>query len=350
MCKSRPFKNKKISLDEYSELNFGIGPRTQLEKHGIPVLQNLPVGQKLYDHLTFVGLTYTLNESIVAQQEDLTKLKTITDYLSEGGGPLSGFGGVEVFTYIKTTESKEKKKKYPDIELIFIGGNMGTDLGLIHRRTFRITDEIYDAVWKPLENKPAIMILPMLLHPKSFGYVELQSKSPFDYPKLHGNFFTDAEGHDIKTFVAAIREAQRIARSPSMQRYDAKLHSVPIPGCGHFRFDSDEYWECAVRHTSPTLHHQVSTCKMGPNHDPEAVVDSKLRVYGVKNLRVADCSVIPMPLSAHTNTPSIMIGEKASDLIKDEWLNKVDGRKIDIRYAQTRISDYPDLDQNSNEL
>lgn len=68
-----------------------------------------------------------------------------------------------------------------------------------------------------------------------------------------------------------------------------------------------------------TLHHQISTCKMGPSTDMEAVVDHRLRVHGIKNLRVADASIIPVTLSAHTNAPCIMIGERLSDILKDDW-------------------------------
>lgn len=90
-------------------------------------------------------------------------------------------------------------------------------------------------------------------------------------------------------------------------------------GCENFEFDSDPYWECALRSMTSTLHHQISTCKMGPPDDAEAVVDHRLRVYGIKNLRVVDTSVIPVTLSAHTSAPGMMIGEKAADIIKEDW-------------------------------
>lgn len=90
-------------------------------------------------------------------------------------------------------------------------------------------------------------------------------------------------------------------------------------GCEAHIFNSDDYWICAIRAVSSTLWHQVSTCKMGPPNDTEAVVDNELRIYGVKNLRVADTSVVPVTLTAHTVLPSYMIGEKASDLLKSSW-------------------------------
>lgn len=126
---------------------------------------------------------------------------------------------------------------------------------------------------------------------------------------------------------------------PSMQKYGAKPYDTKIPGCEGHVFDTDEYWECALRHVTATLHHQVATCKMGPSSDPEAVVDHKLRVYGISNLRVADTSIIPMPVTAHTNVPAFMVGEKCADMIKADWenaessLNRKDPRNVDF-YAQ----------------
>lgn len=90
-------------------------------------------------------------------------------------------------------------------------------------------------------------------------------------------------------------------------------------GCENFIFDTDDYWECALRSMTVTLHHQIATCKMGPSTDIEAIVDHRLRVHGIKNLRVADTSVIPVTLSAHTNAPGIMIGERLSDFLKADW-------------------------------
>lgn len=97
------------------------------------------------------------------------------------------------------------------------------------------------------------------------------------------------------------------------------MHRVPFLGCEHLQFASDPYWECVIRRTATTLGHQVGTCKMGPPDDPDAVVDPRLRVYGVKGLRVVDGSVMPNIVAGHTNAVVYMIGEKAADLIKEDW-------------------------------
>ncbi|CAH0548915.1 unnamed protein product [Brassicogethes aeneus] len=310
----------------------GIGPKEHLQELDIPLVKDLPVGQKLYDHLTFFGQVFTVNQSIVNLQKAVTQPSAFVELLFKGRGPLTSLGGVEALAYIKTNVSRDPDPSFPDVEIIFVGGSLSTDNGDFYRKTFKVSDEIYNAVFGPLENGFTWMGIPMLVHPRSVGYLKLKSKNPYHWPKFYGNYFTDPENLDIKTFIAAIREVQRISDSPSMQKYGSTLVTTKIPGCQHHTFNSDEYWECSLRHISATLHHQVATCKMGPSHDPEAVVDSKLRVYGVKRLRVVDSSVIPMPPTAHTNAPSVMIGEKASDLIKEDWIKaKGNIRSKDIR-------------------
>lgn len=300
----------------------GIGPKQHLDELGIRVLHNLPVGKKLYDHLTFTGLTFTVNQSIVMLQSDLYVPKYALEFFTNNSGPLTTLGGVEALAYVRTSISKHPSKTYPDMELIFVSGHFSTDQGQFYRKTFRVTDELYNAIWKQLENSHVLTIFPMLVHPKSYGFLKLKSKNPFHWPKFYGNFLTHPD--DVKTFIESIRIAQNIVlKTKAFQKYGAQLVTTPIPGCKKYRFDSDQYWECALRHLSTTLHHQVATCKMGPQHDPEAVVNHKLQVYGVKNLRVADTSVIPIPLTAHTNVPAFMVGEKAADLIKEEWSDVV---------------------------
>lgn len=79
---------------------------------------------------------------------------------------------------------------------------------------------------------------------------------------------------------------------------------------------------CAARQVTTNLHHQSGTCKMGPPSDPTSVVDSNLKVIGIENLRVVDCSIMPTVPASHTNAPAMMIAEKAADLIKATWLSR----------------------------
>ncbi|XP_018569546.1 glucose dehydrogenase [FAD, quinone]-like [Anoplophora glabripennis] len=296
----------------------GVGPKNHIRELGIPLIQDLPVGQTLYDHIAYLPLIFRINETMIPSTQALEPIESLK-WLINGTGVLSSLGGVEALAYIKTDASKEVED-YPDIELILASiGSLQYDFGLISRPELRIRQDVYDDYFRPLENKPCYSILTMLLHPKSKGHLKLKSHDPFDPPLLYGNYFSDSENHDMKTILSAVRYSQRLSRTKAFQKYGATMYDKPVPGCENHVFDSDPYWECALKTMTTTLHHQVSTCKMGPPNDTEAVVDNRLRVYGVRSLRVVDTSVIPVTLSAHTSAPGMMIGEKASDIIKQDW-------------------------------
>lgn len=297
----------------------GIGPKKHLQELGISVLQDLRVGETMYDHICYPGLAFTVNitDATIIFDKLLNPIYTAQWFIGEG--PLTDLGGVAALGYIKTNKSKEKID-YADIEIIFVGGALSSDYGSGVRRGMDITDKIYNTLFKTLENRQVWTAFPMLVHPKSKGYIKLKDKNPFHWPLLYGNYFTDPDNQDIDTMVEGIKEIIRISRSPAMQSVGSTLSNIPLPGCDDKVIGSDEYWRCTVRYLTATLHHQIATCKMGPRNDSEAIVDSNLRVYGINGLRVADCSIIPFPITAHTNAPAIMIGEKAADLLKNDWL------------------------------
>lgn len=111
-----------------------------------------------------------------------------------------------------------------------------------------------------------------------------------------------------------------LSKTKAFQKYGSKLHETPMYGCRHLDFGTDEYWACCIETMTMQMHHQSGTCKMGPESDRNAVVDSQLRVYGVNKLRVIDCSIMPTITGAHTVAPAYMIGEKGADLVKSTWL------------------------------
>lgn len=299
----------------------GIGPKDHLSNVGIPVIEDLPVGRVLYDHITFPGVIFSLNTTNVSIIEArATNLKSIFQYLQFGDNVVSTIGGVEGIGYIKTPVSRDPED-VPDIELISIGGSLVSDGGnggsKATRRGMSISDETFDAAFGSIDNTDTWSAFPMLLHPKSRGYMELRNNNPFSYPKLYGNYLTHPQ--DVETFIAAIRHIIALASTPAFQKFGATLHTALYPTCRNFIFNSDAYWECAVRTLTATLHHQIATCRMGPPDDDLAVVDPELRVYGTAGLRVVDTSIIPRTTAAHTHAPGVMIGEKAADLIKETW-------------------------------
>ncbi|KAJ2942831.1 hypothetical protein O0L34_g15019 [Tuta absoluta] len=295
----------------------GIGPKEHLESMSIPVIQNLKVGESLYDHLSFPALAFTLNTSrltIVEKRE--ASIQNVITWDHYGEGSMSSIAGVETIGYIKTNESEEIGD-YPDIELLGTCASLASDEGNLVAKGIHLADWLYKDVYKPIQTTESFTILFMLLHPKSKGHLKLRSTNPFDDPMMYGNYLTHPK--DVATSIAAIRYILKLVDTPSFQKYGAKLHTKKFPNCRQYTFGSDNYWECAIRTVTATLHHQIATCKMGPYSDPEAVVDPELRVYGVSNLRVVDSSVIPRTIVAHTNAPAIMIGEKGADMIKRSW-------------------------------
>lgn len=99
---------------------------------------------------------------------------------------------------------------------------------------------------------------------------------------------------------------------------------LPLPHCHKHTYDSDAYWKCYSRSIGTTLYHPAGTAKMGPSSDKDAVVDSHLRVHGIKGLRVIDASIMPLVISGNTNAPTMMIGERGSDFIKEDYKVKHD--------------------------
>ncbi|XP_030752917.1 glucose dehydrogenase [FAD, quinone]-like [Sitophilus oryzae] len=292
----------------------GIGPSKHLKQLGIPVLSNLRVGFNLMDHIAIGGLTFLINEPVSLKTEKIMNLKNLKDYLNRRQGPLTIPGGCEVLVF-HDFDHPNDPDGYPDMELLFQGGSIVSDISL--RKDFGITDEIYNAVYKPIESKDSFMVFPMLLRPKSKGRLMLKNANYKTKPFIFPNYFADPK--DMETMIKGVRLVLNITSEPALQALGAKLHNIPIPQCADRPFGSDAYFECMARHFTFTIYHQSGTCKMGPKTDKRAVVDPRLKVYGIQGLRVMDASVIPEIPAAHTNAPTFLIAEKGSDMIKQDW-------------------------------
>lgn len=273
----------------------GIGPKNHLNQFGIETVANLAVGYNLMDHIAPGALTFLVN-STSYRIDDLMNLNLIKDYVFQMAGPIGSAGAVEALAFIDTLNPRNHLS-VPDIEYMFIGASINIDPVL--KRNFALRDDVYDDVLKVAKpSSNAFMVFPMILRPKSRGRIKLRSRNPFDHPMIYPNYYSDRD--DVATTVRGIRLLKKLVNSKSFKKIDAKFAKFPLKGCTKFKYDSDAYWECYMRHFTFTIYHHCGTAKMGPSTDRHAVVDPTLKVIGIKGLRVVDASVMPEIISGHT--------------------------------------------------
>ncbi|GLV38211.1 uncharacterized protein CBL_12857 [Carabus blaptoides fortunei] len=293
----------------------GIGPRQDLERLKIPVQVDLPVGYNLMDHISMGGLTFLIDQpySLITNRI-LDNSSTLIDYFMYHKGPMSIAGGCEVVAFYDLKDPGNPDG-HPNLELLFVAGSLVSDVAL--RRNFGIRDDIYEKVYKPIEGQDTFMVFPMLLLPKSKGRIVLRNANPRSKPRIYSNYLAYQE--DIDVIVDGVLKTIELSEQPALQALGTRLYREPLPACAQHRFGSREYWACQTRQFTFNIYHYSGTCKMGPAGDPTAVVDPRLKVHGVKGLRVVDASIIPEIPAGHTNAPSYMIGEKGADMIKEDW-------------------------------
>jgi len=292
----------------------GIGPRYDLRRLRIPVVADLPVGQNMQSHVGTGEVVFRLEEPVSFNPIRIfTNPLNILSYV-RGEGPLGTVSGFEGMAIYRT--GLDKSTSWPDIQLNLISVTPGIDGGLVYRNSLNMDDEMFSK-WKPLAFKEGFNILPVLVHPRSRGSIKLRSRDPKIPAEINPNYFADPL--DVKRLIDGIRFSLSLGSSKPFRKFGAKFYDRPIEACRSHKPYSDAYWECAMRYFTYPLYHDACTCPMGPSSDPSAVVDSRLNVYGVSGLRVVDASIMPDLVSGNTHAPCVMIAEKASDLIKEDW-------------------------------
>ncbi|XP_043479649.1 glucose dehydrogenase [FAD, quinone]-like [Leptopilina heterotoma] len=274
----------------------GIGPKDDLEKHGINVVQNLSVGHNLQDHVTYTGVRYKLREDEPLYNPDCpTRQKHLNQYLKFKRGPFSSIGIIHATAYLQT----------PNVQ-----NSLGSNIQILFRPNVTSQDSCmyYDNFDQRI----------VLLLPKSTGYVKLNETDPvWGEPLIDFKYFSNSA--DLDQLMEGNRVGLKMIDTRAISESIFEFDRTPLPGCEQHEFNSDDYWRCSAMHYTVSMFHPTGTCKMGLKNDSEAVVDARLRVYGVKGLRVADASIMPLIVRANPQATVMMIAEKASDMIKEDW-------------------------------
>ncbi|PSN57091.1 hypothetical protein C0J52_01328 [Blattella germanica] len=285
----------------------GVGPKEMLDQFGIYVIQDLRVGENLQDHVTIRDVIIAINKTATTATQEQMK-EDVYKYQATRKGPLSSNGPLQISVFTATEYSESKD--LPDIQYSFDTASVQDYM----------TNPTLEPNVQPFAYYDALNMRPIVLQPKSRGRIALNTTDPiWGPPLIYPNYFS--EYPDLETLVAGIRIGLETLFTAPFHHIGAQLVDLPVPECSHIKFATDDYWRCLAMYYTATIYHPVGTCKMGPHHDHEAVVDPELRVYGIKNLRVIDASIMPRIVRGNTNAPTIMIGEKGSDLIKQQWLH-----------------------------
>ncbi len=264
----------------------GIGPGAELQRLGIAVVHDLPgVGKHLHDHVDVVQVINALHLKDLfglSFTGALNTLKGILEWRSQRSGMLTT-NFAEAGGFIKSTPGEAR----PDLQLHFVIGKLidhGRKVVFGHGYSCHVC----------------------LLRPRSRGSLKLASPDPLAPPAIDPNFLADSD--DVARMVRGFRLMRHILAQPAL----AGHRGTELAASANAR--SDAQIEQFIRDRADTIYHPVGSCRMGAG--PLDVVDAQLRVHGVQGLRVVDASIMPNIVSGNTNAPTIMIGEKAADMIR----------------------------------
>lgn len=302
----------------------GVGPQQHLEEKGIDVIYNSPgVGYNMQDHVAMGGITFLYDAPKEYEETGcgfilpkVFEASTVDHFVHDKDGPIYWLPECEVMAFV-STKYQNYSDDWPDVQFFFASYADNTDGGLFGKRATGVTDEVYTAVYEEILYNDAFNIIPLLMRPRSRGKLLLKDKNPHSKILIYPNYYDDP--YDLAVIVEGAKIAYNITLAQSLQAYGARINKLRVPGCEPYEFISDDYWACVAQHFTLTIYHPCGTAKMGPDTDEYAVVDARLKVRGVKNLRVIDASIMPYITTGNTNAPTIMIAEKAADLIKEDW-------------------------------
>jgi choline dehydrogenase-like flavoprotein len=263
----------------------GIGPEAELRRHGIAVQHRLEgVGQNLQDHLEFPAIRFcTGRHGYYGEDSIFRAIRNGLQYLLFKSGPVMS-NVTEACAFVNVDDMEAE----PNIQMHFV--------------PIVFMDSDQESI-----KRAGATVNPCVLRPESRGEIRLKSTNPADHPLVDPRYLTAPE--DMRLSIKALKLAREILAQPSFASYVEKTEAYPGEAIA-----DEAALSAYIRSKGKTVYHPVGTCRMG--RDEMAVVDPELRVHGLRNLRVVDNSIMPTLISGNTNATAIMIGEKASDMVR----------------------------------
>lgn len=265
----------------------GVGSRQLLAAHGVAMVHSLPgVGENFHDHFMVRSVVKVAGvETINSTARGLRLGREIVKW-ALGKPSVMAISPSVAFAFAKLSEGSTRA----DLQFHFSPGSYAAGIA------------------GKLDDFPGMTLGFYQLRPRSTGYVRLRSANPFDLPLIQPNYLVDPE--DQRVVIEGLRLARTLLHSACLAPYCQQDDFPPATAV------SDAALLACARERGGTAWHFMGSCKMGPASDPDAVVDAELRVIGLQGLRVVDASVMPAMPSGNTGAPTMMIAEKASDMIR----------------------------------
>lgn len=302
-------------------LKSGIGPADfYADQKSLRMQMNHPaVGQYLQDHVTTGLDLIMLNDTFDVEPWKLFSFGNVYSYLWHGAGPLT-MTGCEVLGFVRSSQSQTCEHDWPDLGFMVIPLGATIDAGAHIRHNFNINDEVWRKYFQKIVGKSAtISIMPVLLHPRSYGSISLEMDGASQWkPKIDPRYLHDSRDADI--LVEGLKIITQMIEQPLIrERFRAEIVSLPFPGCEQYSFGTDQYWHCYVRHLTLTAYHPIGSCRMGMNRTASVVNSNTFNVHGIENLFVCDASIMPNMPSGNPQAVVGMIAEKFLSTVNSLW-------------------------------
>lgn len=302
----------------------GVGPADHLQSMGLRVKVNLPgVGANMTDHVLPLILALVDKGSGMGL---MTRTEQLAQLLIERSGPLASNGITDVNAFANShcyaldqrrllNESSDGSDcEIPNLQIIhtFIDRNLLPMAKPLFQQAIGFDNNVIDQISRANENHAIIAISPILLYPHSIGNVRLANSNPLARPAIFPNYLDDER--DVDNILLSIGIIEHLIETKSFRKRNVTLLHLNLPGCPKIDEDKRGYWRCYTRHMTFAVFHAAGTCALG------RVLDERLRVRGMRRLRVADLSVLPRAPRGNTAAVTIAIGERVADFVLEDHL------------------------------